>query len=158
MELYPSNSLQQTPQMTNTINSGYITDLMQTSGMDGARSIITRPSTRIAVFDKEDDIFYIIATDVNNTKTIGRYRFYEEAEPKPEDIFASKAEIKELKGEIADVQQSIRALTDAVTNAITASANSNTQSDSGSGGSNKKYVPKPKGENKPNGTYESSVS
>ena len=144
MELYPSNSLQQTPQMTNTINSGYITDLMQTSGMDGARSIITRPSTRIAVFDKEDDIFYIIATD--------------EAEPKPEDIFASKEEIKELKGEIADVQQSIRALTDAVTNAITANANSNTQSDSGSGGSNKKYVPKPKGENKPNGTYESSVS
>lgn len=156
MELYPSNSLQQTPQVTNTINSGFITDLLQTSGMDGARSIVTRPSSRIAVFDKNDDIFYIISTDVNNTKTVGRYRFYEEAEPKPEDIFASKAEIRELKGEIADVQQSIRDLTDAVTNAIT--ANTNSQSDTGSGISNKKYVPKPKGENKPNGTYESSVS
>ena len=100
---------------------------------------------------------YIITTDINGNKNIGRYRFYAEEEPKPEDIFASKAEIRELKGEIDNVQQSIRELTAAITNAInTDSSNSDSQSDSGSTGNNKKFVPKSKGENKPNGSFTGS--
>lgn len=160
MDLFPASSLnptQQISQPTNTINSGYVTDLQQTSGMAGAHSIVTRPSSRIAVFDKDDDIMYIIATDMNGNKNIGRYRFYAEEEPKPEDIFASKAEIRELKGEIDNVQQSIRELTAAITNAInTGSSNSDSQFDSGSTGNNKKFVPKSKGENKPNGSFAGS--
>lgn len=142
MELYPSNSL----------NTGYITDLQQTSGMDGARAFQTRASCRVAVFDKSDDVFYVIATDLNNNKTITRYRFYEDPEPKPEDIFASKSEINELKGEIDNVQQSIRDLTAAITNAI--GSNTDSQSNSGSTNGDKKFVPKSKGDNKPNRNFE----
>lgn len=154
MELYPASSLNPT-QQTNTINSGYVTDLQQTSGMTGAQSIVTRPSSRIAVFDKDDDIMYIIATDMNGNKNVGRYRFYAEEEPKPEDIFASKAEIRELKGEIDNVQQSIRELTAAITTAIN-SQSVDVQSDSGSASNNKKFIPKPKGYNKSNGTFAST--
>ncbi len=160
MDLFPASSLtttQQTAQPTNTINSGYVTDLQQTSGMSGASSIVTRPSSRIAVFDKDDDVMYIIATDLNGNKNIGRYRFYAEEEPKPEDIFASKAEIRELKGEMDNVQQSIRELTAAITNALNAdTSNSSSQLDDGSTGSNKKFVPKSKGESKPNGSFANS--
>lgn len=160
MDLYPASSLGTTPiNPVNTINSGYITDLQQTSGMAGAKSIVTRPSTRIPVFDSNDDVFYIISTDVNNNKTIGRYRFFAEDEPKPEDIFASKAEIRELKGEIDNVQQSIRELTNAITNAFDSSNtanNADAQFGAGSANGNKKFISKSKGENKPNGTYASS--
>lgn len=156
MDLFPASSLNPT-QSTNTINSGYVTDLQQTAGMAGAQSIVTRPSSRIAVFDKDDDIMYIIATDMNGNKNVGRYRFYAEEEPKPEDIFASKAEIRELKGEIDNVQQSIRELTDAITNVINAvPTNSDSQSDGGSTGNNKKFIPKSKGEGKPNGSFTNS--
>lgn len=150
MDLYPASSLNTNP--TNIINNGYITDLQQTVGMDGARNFQTRASCRTAVFDKNDDIFYIISTDLNNNKTITRYRFYEEPEPKPEDIFASKSEIKELKGEIDNVQQSIRDLTAAITSAISAT-NSSTDDSKHDGRSeefNKKYVPKNKPEQQPN--------
>ena len=161
MDLYPSNSLQS--DSTNLINSRFLVDLQQTSGMDGARSIITRPSSRIAVFDKNDDVMYIISTDTSNNKEIRRCRFYDEPEPKPEDIFASKAEMKELKGEIDNVQQSIRELTAAITNAVNANtanaaASSNTQFDSGATGGSKKYVSKPKGDIKSSGSYENSIS
>ena len=160
MDLYPANSLSTTPvNPVNTINSGFITDLQQTSGMAGAKSIVTRPSTRIPVFDSSDDVFYIISTDINNNKTIGRYRFFAEDEPKPEDIFASKAEIKELKGEIDNVQQSIRDLTKAITNVLgsaNAADNSDAQFDTGSTNGNKKFISKSKGESKPNGNYASS--
>jgi hypothetical protein len=147
MDLYPSSSL----------NAGLITDLPQTVGMNGARAYPTRASSRTAVFDKDDDVFYVIATDLNNNKTIVRYRFFEEPEPKPEDLFASKSEIKELKGEIDNVQQSIRDLTAAITNAINAAGQSDIQSESGSTNNNKKFVPKFKGESKPNGTPTNST-
>ena len=150
MDLYPANSINNNPM--NIINNGYATDLQQTDGMDGARNFQTRPSCRVAVFDKHDDVFYIIATDLNNNKAITRYRFYEEPEPRPEDIFASKSELKELKGEIDNVQQSIRDLTAAITSAINAN-NSSTDDgkhDRRSEEHNKKYVPKNKPEQQSN--------
>lgn len=153
MDLYPASSLTQKTN-NSAINNLYMNDLQQVSGMDGARAVITTPRSRIAVFDSNDDIFYIIGTDANNNKNIVRCRFVIEPEPKPEDLFASKSEIKELKGEIDNVQQSIRELTAAVTSAIGSSADTKPGSESGS--SNKKFVPKSKGESKPSGTYEGS--
>jgi len=104
----------------------------------------------MAVFDDSDDLFYIISTDINNNKTIVRYRFYEEPEPKPEDIFASKEEIRELKGEINNVQQSIRDLTNAITNSLNNSSNANAQSYSGSANYVKKHVQRPNGDSRSN--------
>ena len=124
-----------------------LNDLQKTKGMIGARSVLTRPSSRIAVFDEDDDIFYIVQTDINNNKNVTRYRFTEEPEPKPEDIFASKEEINELKGEIGDVKQSIRELAATITSAISKSSNNEPQS--GSDFNAQKSVSKPKGNNKP---------
>ena len=151
MDLFPASSVSN---VQPDQNGSYLTDLQHTSGMNGARSIITRPSSRIVVFDHDDDLMYIIATDINNNKDIKRFRFYEEPEPKPEDIFASKEEINELKGEMQNVQQSIRDLTIAVTKAI--NSNTDDQLDNGSTNGNKKFVQKPKGDNKPNGTFANS--
>lgn len=138
MDLYPANS----------INTGFLTDLQKVSGMSGARAVLTRANSRMAVFDDSDDLFYIISTDINNNKTIVRYRFYEEPEPKPEDVFASKEEIKELKGEIENVQQSIRDLTNAITSSLNNS--SNAQSYSGSNNYAKKHVQRPNGDSRSN--------
>lgn len=145
MDLYPSSSLTPNAQVNpNTV----IYDLQKTNGMAGARMVKTNPSSRVAIFDGDDDVFYIIQTDINNNKTINRYRFYEDPEPKPEDLFASKTEINELKGEISDVQQSIRELTEAITNALNNqnSSTDNVKSDRRPEEFGKKYVPKNKSE------------
>lgn len=141
MELYPAGS----------INGGtatiFLNDLQRTKGMAGARSIITRPNSRDVAFDEDDDILYIIQTDINNNKTIRRCRFYDEPEPKPEDIFASKDEINELKGEIGDVKQSIRELAATITSTFCKSTDNEPQS--GSDFNAQKSVSKSKGNNKP---------
>ena len=121
-----------------------LNDLQKTKGMIGARSVLTRPSSRIAVFDEDDDIFYIVQTDINNNKNVTRYRFVEEPEPKPEDIFASKDEINELKGEIGDVKQSIQELVAAITA-------KSIDPQSGSNSNSQKFVPDAKGKSKSNG-------
>lgn len=138
MELYSSSSLN--PTMVTS-------DLPKTNGMSGARLLKTTPNSRVAVFDADDDVFYVIQTDISNNKTIDRFRFYPEPEPKPEDIFASKEEIQELKGEINDVQQSIRELTEAVNNAIVSNSSADdAKHDRRTEEFNKKYVSKNKSE------------
>lgn len=141
MDLYPASSLGQGSQAT------ILNDLQKTKGMNGARTILTRPSSRIAVFDEEDDIFYIIQTDINNNKTVSRFRFQLEPEPKPEDIFASKEEINELKGEIGDVKYSIRELTAAISTLV---GKSTGESKSGTDLNAQESISKPKGNNKSN--------
>ena len=137
MDIYPTNPLNQT----------LLSDLPKVQGLNGARAVLTRANTRTVVFDDDDDIFYVIYADINNNKNIGRYRFYAEPEPKPEDIFASKEEIRELKGEINNVQQSIRELADAITNSINTS---NAQSNSGPVNYSKKHVQRPNGDSRSN--------
>lgn len=80
-------------------------DLHFVSGMSEARNFMTRNNSKTALFDKDDDIMYIVDTDGFGNKSIVRYRLTEEPEPKMEDMFVTKNDFNDLKGEMADVKQ-----------------------------------------------------
>lgn len=92
--------------MNNTI------DLPRVKGLDRAKAYQTQPNSRVAVFEDDDDIFYVIQTDALGNKTkISRYRFVEEPiENELDTKYASKKEISELKEMLEDVKQSISEL------------------------------------------------
>ena len=104
MPLYPSTSV--TPVSSNMKGP----DLPSVTDINELSQLATQPNARYNYFDANDDVFYIVKTNENNFKTITRYRFYEEPIPKPEDNYATKQEIADLKGDIADVKQSIQQL------------------------------------------------
>ena len=101
MSLYPSDSIATGLKGPDLPSVGLIDELHQ---------LATQPNARYVRFDKNDDVFYIVSTNENNYKTISRFRFYEDPIPKPEDKYATKEEIMDLKGDIANVQQSIQQL------------------------------------------------
>ena len=105
MPLYPSTSV--TPGAVSSLKGP---DLPSVSSIDELSQLATQPNARYPYFDANDDVFYIVRTNENNFKTVTRYRFYEEPLPKPEDNYATKQEIADLKGDIANVQQSIQQL------------------------------------------------
>ena len=105
MPLYPSTSLST---MAPTTLKG--PDLPSVSAIEELSQLATQPNARYNYFDKNDDVFYIVSTNENNYKSISRYRYYEDPIPKPEDNYATKQEIMDLKGDIANVQQSIQQL------------------------------------------------
>ena len=122
MPLYPNDSV---------VNTTIINDLPQVSGSNGAKTYPTRPNTRDAVWDKDENYVYFRTTDSTNTiMSIERYAYTHAPEPKPEDIFAKREDIAELKGEINDVKQYIQDL------AATIAATTANQSDPGTNGSN----------------------
>ena len=89
-------------------------ELPKAKGYNAAMLRVTKPNSREAVFDEDDDVFYIITTDINNNKvSIDRYRFY----PEPiEDVndrkYASKEDLNMLKEMLENVQQSVRELSE----------------------------------------------
>ena len=104
MTLYPSNSV------TGVSSNVKGPDLPQITEINELMQMATQPNARYSYFDKNADYFYIIQTNENNYKTIRRFAFYEDPIPKPEDNYATKQEIMDLKGDIANVQQSIQQL------------------------------------------------
>ena len=102
MPLYPPNSVPST--VTSNVKGP---DLPSVSAIEELSQMPTQPNSRYNYFDKNEDVFYIISTNEHNFKSISRYRYYEDPIPKPEDNYATKQEIMDLKGDIADVKQSI---------------------------------------------------
>ena len=105
MPLYPANSVM--PGVSTTAKGP---DLPSVTNIEELSQLATQPNARYSYFDANDDVFYVVKTNENNFKTISRYRFYEEPIPKPEDNYATKQEIMDLKGDIANVQQSLQQL------------------------------------------------
>lgn len=103
MPLYPSTSVSG----SSTVKGP---DLPQVSSVDELSQLATQPNARYAYFDKNQDYLYVVQTNENNYKTIRRFAFYEDPIPKPEDNYATKQEIMDLKGDIANVQQSLQQL------------------------------------------------
>lgn len=102
MPLYPSSDSKET-----------ILDdqLKRVSGSEGAKTFSKRPSTRDVVWDNDENYFWIRETDMNgNLIYVDRYSYQPDPEPRPEDLFVTKENFKELKEEIADVKQSIQKL------------------------------------------------
>ena len=87
-------------------------DLTKVKGIESVKVFPTTPNSRVAVFDSDEDVFYIIQTDAGNFKTIRRFRFNEEPIEAVNDAkYVSKDEFNSLKEMIEDVQHSIQQLT-----------------------------------------------
>lgn len=86
-------------------------DLIKVNGLESAKLYPnTQPNSRIALFDENDDIFYVVTTDASNYKSsIKRYRFYEESIEDANDAkYVTKEEFNGLKEMITGVQQSVQ--------------------------------------------------
>ena len=71
----------------------------------------------MALFDEDDDVFYMIRTDQNGYKSeIKRFRYIEEPIETPNSNYASKEDLNSLREDMNDVKQSIQQLTDAIRN------------------------------------------
>lgn len=105
------------------ILSTSVNGLQFVNGMEGARGFRTMNNSTVPLFEKDDDIMYIVQTDGFGNKNIKRYRCIEEDPPKMEDLFVSKESFNELKGEITDVKQSMAELLETIRSTNTAKYN-----------------------------------
>ena len=83
--------------------------LIKVNGIESARAYPTQPNSMVALFDENDDIFYIKQTDASNFPTIRRFRFVEESEEQAKnDKYVTIDEFNKFKEEMLNGQQSVR--------------------------------------------------
>ena len=81
--------------------------LAKVNGMESAKAYPTQPNSMVALFDANDDVFYVKTTDASNFPTIKRYRFYEESEEKLQnEKYVTIEEFNRFKEEMLNGQQS----------------------------------------------------
>ena len=88
--------------------------------MDGAKQFITVANGMYALFDDDDDIFYVKVTDKNNYPvTLKRYRFFEEEEPINDEPagMVTKEQYETLFEEVRSLKEELRALKEGNVNA-----------------------------------------
>ena len=140
MQLFPESSLNQQKPLSISVKGP---DLPSVSDIRELDTLATVPNGRYARFDETDDVFYIVTTNENNYKSLQRFRFYEDPIPKPEDNYATKQEMQELRGGLNDVQLAIQELTNAIKSTNFSKPNKQ------SNGSGKTNVPNGKEQFKP---------
>lgn len=93
--------------------------LNKVRGMDGAKRFITVANGMYALFDDDDDVFYVKVTDKNNYPvTLKRYRFFEEDEPiDVESVSFTKEQYETLCEEIRSLKEEVRTLKEGNVNA-----------------------------------------
>ena len=107
-QLYPSNNSSVLP----VVGTGYQPtnvphQLDQVNGIESAKAYPTAPNSMYALFDSNEDVFYVKTTDASNFPVIKRYRFYEESEPKKEEApqYVTIEEFEKFKKEMLDAKQ-----------------------------------------------------
>ena len=90
--------------MPNAQNSaqGQIKSLTRVNGIEGAKAYQVMPRETVALFDGNDDIFYVKSADDGGFPTIKEYRFSEIdlTGAKPTNDYVTKSEFEELKKEV----------------------------------------------------------
>ena len=79
------------------------------TGEDGAKAYHLPPSSTIALFDRDDDVFYLKTTDDAGFPTIRTFKF-EEVDPKPaqvDQMFVSRSEFDALSSKIDELIASL---------------------------------------------------
>ena len=106
--LYPSNNSSVMP----VVGTGYQPtniphQLTQVNGIESAKAYPTSPNSMYALFDSNEDVFYVKTTDASNFPVIKKYRFYEETEPVKEEVsqYVTVEEFERFKKEILDAKQ-----------------------------------------------------
>lgn len=95
---------QQTPLM------GQNQGLIRVTGLEGAKAYQVAPRDTVALFDGNDDIFYVKSADDGGFPTIKAYRFAEIdlTGAKPANDYVTKAEFEELRKEVQNyAEQSV---------------------------------------------------
>lgn len=81
---------------------GQIKSLTRVNGLEGAKAFQVMPRETVALFDGNDDIFYIKSADDGGFPTIKAYRFAEIdlTGAKPTNDYVTKSEFEELRNEV----------------------------------------------------------
>lgn len=81
---------------------GQIKSLTRVNGLEGAKAFQVMPRETVALFDGNDDIFYIKSADDGGFPTIKAYRFAEIdlTGNKPTNDYVTKSEFEELRNEV----------------------------------------------------------
>lgn len=81
---------------------GQIKSLTRVNGLEGAKAFQVMPRETVALFDGNDDIFYIKSADDGGFPTIKAYRFAEVdlTGTKPTNEYVTKSEFEELRNEV----------------------------------------------------------
>ena len=81
---------------------GQIKSLTRVNGLEGAKAFQVMPRETVALFDGNDDIFYIKSADDGGFPTIKAYRFTEVdlTGVKPTNDYVTKSEFEELRNEV----------------------------------------------------------
>jgi hypothetical protein len=76
--------------------------LTRVNGLEGAKAYQVAPRDTVALFDGNDDIFYVKSADDGGFPTIKAYRFAEIdlTGAKPTNDYVTKAEFEELRKEV----------------------------------------------------------
>ena len=85
--------------------------LLKVNGIEGARAYQMQPNSVLALFDANEDIFYVKSSDAGGFATITAYTFQKLENPVtvPVGEFVTRKEFEELKEMIANGKQSVPA-------------------------------------------------
>ena len=88
---------------------GQIKSLTKVNGIEGAKAYQVMPRETVALFDGNDDIFYVKSADDGGFPTIKAYRFSEIdlTGAKPTNDYVTKSEFEELKKEVQNYAEQL---------------------------------------------------
>ena len=85
------------------------TQLLRVHGMEGVNAYpLNSPNSMVALFDEDEDIFYIKRTDAANVVSVRKFRFEEIIDDKPTEKYVTIDEFNKFKEELLDGKQLIR--------------------------------------------------
>lgn len=111
---YPQYQIPQLNQMNRQYQSPANTggqQLLRVNGIESAKMYPTSPNSSIALFDENEDVFYLKSTDASNFPTIRKFMFVEvfDQAPKPvETQYVTLEEFNKFKEELLNAKQSVR--------------------------------------------------
>lgn len=106
---YSMNYQPQIPLQNNCINSNRNT-LLRVNGYEGARAFQMTPDTTVALFDANEDIFYVKTSDAGGFANIKAYSFQpvEQVIKTNNEDYVTRKEFEELKEMISNGKQFIQ--------------------------------------------------
>lgn len=84
---------------------GPVEGLVRVAGLDGAKMYQLPPNSSMALFDGNEDVFYVKTTDGAGFYTIRTFRFVPvDGQPSDQDGWATRGELMELARQIEELK------------------------------------------------------
>jgi len=85
-----------------------VNNLTRVTGMDGARLYQMPPNSTVALFDGNEDLFYVKSTDGAGFPTIRTFRFEEvQPQPVPQPDYVTRDELNALSDKIDKLMEAL---------------------------------------------------